>query len=197
MQTHARLAAMVTAAAIVAAAEDIVDPAIALALVAAAGAAAWRTVPGFWRSVLAGGVGGAVAGIVILGPGMRLAMRIVAVLDPLRTPEFTVEGTVFLIVAVGGMFGGMLGIVSTLVRRGLDLSVRATTGAVTVLLMGLFLAEPDVRAEFVELGAGPWMNIPMFTVVVLGYGYAAVRLATRLERARSRPPVGAAAELRA
>jgi hypothetical protein len=197
MQTHARLAAVVTAAAIVVATEDIVDPAIALALVAAAGAAAWRTVPGFWRSVLAGGVGGAVAGIVILGPGMRLAMRIVAVLDPLRTPEFTVEGTVFLVVAIGGVFGGVLGIVATLLRRGLDLSVRATTGAVTVLLMGLFLAEPDVRAEFVELGAGPWMNVPMFTVVVLGYGYAAVRLAARLERARARPPVGAAAELRA
>jgi hypothetical protein len=197
MQTHARLAAVVTAAAIVVAVEDIVDPAIALALVVAAAAAAWRTVPGFWRSVLAGGVGGAVAGIVILGPGMRLAMRIVAVLDPLRTPEFTVEGTVFLVVAIGGVFGGVLGIVATLLRRGLDLSVRATTGAVTVLLMGLFLAEPDVRAEFVELGAGPWMNVPMFTVVVLGYGYAAVRLAARLERARERPPVGAAAELRA
>lgn len=59
MQAHARLAAVVTAVAIVAAAEDILAPALALALVGAAGAVAWRTVPGFWRLV-AGGVGGVV-----------------------------------------------------------------------------------------------------------------------------------------
>lgn len=58
MQALARLAAVATAMAIVAAAEDVLAP--ALALVGAAGAVAWRTVPGFWRLVVAGGVGGVV-----------------------------------------------------------------------------------------------------------------------------------------
>ena len=57
----------------------------------------------------AGAVAGAVAGVLVLGIGLRLAMRVVAITDPTRTPEFSVGGTAFILVGIGVMLGAFAG----------------------------------------------------------------------------------------
>ncbi|HVR77000.1 MAG TPA: hypothetical protein VMS99_01270 [Acidimicrobiia bacterium] len=150
---------------------------------------AWWLVPGFWRSVLYGAIGGVVSGLLILGPGLRVAMRVVAIIDPLRTPEFTMEGTMVIVIFIGGLFGGIFGIAGNLARRGLELSstmASATVPAASVL--AVLLTNEDLRMELFELGVGAWMNIPMFGMVSLLYGVGAMTTAMRLEERRAAKP---------
>lgn len=70
---------------------------------------AWRWIPGFWKTVASGAAGGALAGLVILAPGFRVAMRMVAIMDPSRSPEFSFSGTIFIMIMVGVVMGGLLG----------------------------------------------------------------------------------------
>jgi len=157
---------------------DLVGAQAWLVTVIAVGAG-WRYVPGFWRTVLAGAAGGAIAGVTILGPGFRLAMRIVAVLDPVRVPEFTIEGTLFILIMVGAFLGAILAIGAALIRRGLDLSRTVMTGWMSAVIMGLLLLDTGTRDEFMDLGAGAWLNIPMFGSVVFLYALVANRLIER------------------
>jgi hypothetical protein len=155
----------------------------------------WRRVPGFWRTVLAGIVGGAVAGLVILGPGLRLAMRVVAILDPETAPEFTWSGTIGIVLFVGGISGALLGLMSALMRRLITPGVVATV--VTVVFMGLLLAGEDLRTELMELGAGPWVNLPMFTAVVASFALVMLRLIGRFERTPDHVPSVTVAQVQA
>jgi hypothetical protein len=50
-----------------------------------------------------------------------------------------------------------------------------------MLMIGL---DSELRSEIVELGVGPWLNIPMFGAVAVGYGAMWTRVVTRLERRR-------------
>jgi len=150
---------------------------------------AWRLVPGFWRSVLYGAIGGVVSGLLILGPGLRLAMRVVAIIDPLRTPEFTVEGTMFIVIFIGGFFGGILGITANLARHGLELRSKMASATLPAMaVLAVLLTAEDLRMELFELGAGAWMNIPMFGLVSLLYGAGAIATAMRLEQRRASKP---------
>jgi hypothetical protein len=160
------------------------DP-VALVVLALVVLAGWRYLPGFWRNFGVGLISGAVAGALILGPGFRLAMRVVAIFD-IRRVEFTLAGTFFIIVGVGVIFGGMFGIAAAFVRKGLGLKGRSTAGLMTVAMVGLLLLDSSLRSEFVELGVGPWLNIPMFTAVTFGYGLFANKLIDRFETKRSR-----------
>ncbi len=150
-------------------------------------AAGWRYVPGFWRTIVIGGLAGAAAGAVILGPGFRLAMRVVAILStrPTRVPEFSIGGTLFIVVFVGVILGAIFAIGAALVRRGLGLSGPSTAALMTVALIGMLLLDTGLRSEFVELGAGPWLNIPMFGGVVFLYGLAANKLIDRFAKSRA------------
>jgi hypothetical protein len=135
---------------------------------------------------------GVIAGALILGPGFRLAMRVVAILD-IRQVEFTLGGTIFVIVGVGVIFGGVFGITAAFLRRGLAWSGSIMAGVTTAAIIGLLLLDTGLRAELVDLGAGPWLNIPMFTAVVFGYGLFANRLidrfTTRRPRSATREPI--------
>ena len=176
----ARLAALGVVVAIPLAMNDIPEGPLSLAVIAATAGVAWRYVPGFWRTVLNGAASGAIAGLVLLGPGLRIAMRIVAIVDPIETPEFTFGGTFFIIVGIGGMVGGSLGVVGNLLRRVVGFRSAAVSGAIlSVIFIGSLVADPDLREESVELGAGPWVNIPMFGLVALAYAITAMRLASR------------------
>jgi hypothetical protein len=157
----------------------------------------WRSLPGFWRTVLRGLAAGAVAGLLVLGPGFRLAMRVVAILDPIRTPEFTAEGTLFIVVFVGGLLGGIFGLAAALLRRGLGLSGPAMAGWMTVALIGFLLLGPDLRSEFTDLGPGAWFNIPMFGLVVYLYGLVTNRLLDRFTVARPELTSSAPVEVQA
>lgn len=177
------------------AAFDLVPPTVGLPLILLAFVVAWRYTPGFWRLVLGGLVGGLIAGVLILGPGLRVAMRAVAIVDPARTPEFTLGGTAFIVVGVGAMLGGIQALTLNLLRPLLwlrsSLSGGMALGAVTLVL--LFLVPGDIRSELFELGAGPLMNIPMFGGICMAYGLAAVALADKVS-ARGRSQQGAGAE---
>ncbi len=153
-----------------------------LALVAALLAAGGLIVPGFRRSLMTGAAAGATAGILVLGPAFRLAMRVVAVTDPLRRPEFTVGGTFFVVVVAGSILGGLLGVGVVLVRRAWSLSPIVVSGAVAALGTGLLLIDTDLRGELLNLGVGAAVNIPLFALAWALYGVAAVRLAARIER---------------
>jgi hypothetical protein len=47
-----------------------------------------------------------------------------------------------------------------------------------MLMIGL---DSELRSEIVGLGAGPWLNIPMFGAAAVGYGALWTRVVTRLE----------------
>jgi MFS family permease len=146
----------------------------------------WRYVPGFWRTILAGLVGGLVAGLVILGPGFRLSMRVVAVLDPVRRPELSFEGTMFIMIFIGVIVGGIFGVLGALLRRVFDWPSRV--GAMVIGAMGLsaMIADPGLRGELFELGAGPWVNLPMFGAVFFGYARVADRVSAWFVARRKR-----------
>lgn len=146
--------------------------------------AAWRYMPRFWATLVRGLVGGAIAGVLILGPGFRIAMRVVSIMDPIRPAEFTMEGTMFIVIFVGAMLGGVLGACGLLVRTALGVRSSAVAGVgLGVATIGLLLLAPgDIRTEFFELGGGPWVNIPMFGAFAVSYGIAAMAIADRLRR---------------
>ena len=131
--------------------------------------------PGFFSSVFRGGVAGGIAGIAVLGVGMRLAMRLVAIADPVRATEFTLEGTLFLVLIFGGMFGAITGIWARASADALERPALAQALAF-VAVAAILVGDSEVRSEFVEVGAGVWVNAPMFTAVVLGYAITFHRL---------------------
>ncbi len=153
------------------------SPVVALAIVAAALTVGWRMVPGFWRTVGRGIAAGAVAGVLVLGPGFRLAMRLVAIIEPLRRPEFTLEGTAFIVIVIGLVFGAITGGWTTLVASSLGVSRGIGTGVITVAAFAQLFSSSEVLAELGELGAGPWMNVPMFLGITALYGYLTDRWA--------------------
>lgn len=164
------------------AAFGLVPPLVGITLVLVALGVAWRSTPGFWGMISSGLVGGVVAGLLILGPGFRLAMRVVAILDPFRVPAFTVEGTGFVMVAVGVIMGALQAATANLIRHSLRIeSTRAGGILLGLVAVGLLLvAPPDIRSELFELGVGAVVNIPMFGGICLAYGLAAVALADRI-----------------
>lgn len=161
------------------------DGPIPLSIIALAAtvALAWWLTPGFWKTVALGAAGGILAGLVILGPGWRVVMRVVAVWDPSMTPDFTVEGTVLTIILMLGAFGGgVFGVVGNLAMQGLGIRTILGAGLITGLLVpGLFLTDEGLRGELTNLGGGLWINLAMFGAVAILYGISAIYLADRLE----------------
>lgn len=167
---------------------------VGLVVIVAVFAWASRQVSGFGRSLLRGAAAGAVAGTLVLGPGLRLAMRLVAVADPDRQPEFTLDGTAFIVIVVGLVFGVMAGMYLIAVGQLLELRrVPMAIVAVVALLLILF-GDSELRSELIELGFGAWVNIPLFASVAFAYGWAVDLVADRLEHRsagrRSMEPIG-------
>ena len=184
MRWKPALGALFFIAAIPLAVSELLGPGWSMAVILIGIGAGWLLVPGFWRSLLYGAIGGVVAGLLVLGPGLRIAMRVVAIIDPVRSPEFTVGGTMFIIIGVGVMMGGMFGVIGNIARVGFNISSRGAGLVPAVLVMLLIGLDNELRSEIVELGAGPWLNIPMFAAVAVGYGALWTRVVTRLERRR-------------
>jgi hypothetical protein len=81
------------------------------------------------------------------------------------------EGTMFILIGIGGLFGGMVGILANLARRGMRLnSVIKAAILPAAAAMSLLLADDEIRGELFELGAGAWLNLPMFGLVAILYG---------------------------
>jgi hypothetical protein len=178
------LGALAFVAAIPLAASGLLGSVGSMAVVLIGVGAGWLLVPSFWRSALHGAIGGVVAGLLVLGPGLRIAMRVVAILDPVRSPEFTIGGTMFIIIGVGVIMGGIFGVIGNIARRGFGIPSRVAALVPSLLVMLLIGLDTELRSEIVELGAGPWLNIPMFGAVAVGYGALWARVVTRLELRR-------------
>ena len=183
MTVRGKLAAFGVVLTVILNMEDLVTPSVGLPLLLVAVLLAWRFTEGFWKTVAFGLVGGVIAGALIMGPGFRLAMRVVAIMEPTRTPEFSVGGTLFIIIGIGAIFGGVFAMAANLIRRAIPITSSIAAGVVlSVLVMTMLLIEADLRAEFTDLGAGPWVNIPMFAIFVFGYGIAAMAIADYMEK---------------
>jgi hypothetical protein len=142
----------------------------------------WWLVPAFWRSVLFGAIAGVISGVLVLGVGFRIAMRVVAILDPFRVPEFSFGGTMFILIGIGGIFGGIIGMLTNLARRGLRLRSIASVALLPAAgPMILLFVDDEIRRELFELGAGAWVNIPMFGLVTVLYGIAVSAVVLSLE----------------
>ena len=185
MRWKPALGALLFIAAIPLAVSELLGPVWSMAVVLIGIGAGWLLVPGFWRSSLFGAIGGVVAGLLVLGPGLRIAMRVVAILDPVRTPEFTVGGTMFIIIGVGVIMGGIFGVIGNIARGGFNIPSRAACLVPAALVMLMIGLDSELRSEIVELGAGAWFNIPMFGAIAVGYGALWTRVVTRLERRRN------------
>jgi hypothetical protein len=161
-----------------------VSPIGELGLLAALGGLVWaaRTTAGFAGTAFRGAVAGAVAGMLVMGVGFRLAMRVVAISDPTRTPEFSVEGTAFIVVVLGLMLGAFAGGYLGGLRYLLGLERFATTTIATVVLTPILFGDSEIFEELVELGFGAWVNIPMFVSIVFAYGWVQDGMARRLDR---------------
>jgi hypothetical protein len=184
MRWKPALGALAFVAAIPLAASGLLGSVGSMAVVLIGVGAGWLLVPSFWRSALHGAIGGVVAGLIVLGPGLRIAMRVVAILDPLRSPEFTIGGTMFIIIGVGVIIGGKFGVLANIARRGFGIPSRVAALLPALLVMLLIGLDSELRSEIVELGAGPWLNIPMFGAVAVGYGALWAWVVTRLELRR-------------
>jgi hypothetical protein len=171
----------------------LISAPVGVAVAGVAIIAGWRMVPGFWRTVGLGALSGAICGVLILAPGFRLAMRVVAILDPVRTPEFTMEGTMFIMVFLGVVLGAVFGIEAAVLRLAFTISGPVMAVSMTVIIMGMLLAGSDLRSEFLDLGAGAWLNVPMFATVVLLYSLALNKAVDRshAKRASRAAPVEA------
>ena len=153
------------------------SPPFALAIIGGALILGWLRVPSFWRHLFRSVLVGGVAGILVLGPGLRLAMRVVALMDSARFPEFTLEGTMFLVLIVGGLLGAITVGWASLIARALSLP-RWGGSLLVFVATGLQLfADSETLREFTDLGAGVWVNAPMFGGVLIAFAYFSDRWA--------------------
>jgi hypothetical protein len=168
----------------------LLGPIAALVIVGAGVAIGWRFVPDFWRTLFRAAIAGGLAGVLVLGPGYRLAMRIVAILDASTTPEFTIEGTMFLIVGIGAMFGGITTTWVTLITRAYAARRAVAVTVLTAVVIGILFIDSEVFREITDLGLGPILNVPMFLGVTVGWAWLADRWARPM-----REPIPADADL--
>jgi len=106
-------------------------------------------------------------------------MRIVAVLEPSRVTEFTVEGTMFVIVFIGAMIGAVLGLGAHFIRMGFGLGRVGVAIVTAVLAIGFIVVDSETRLELFQLGLGGWFNVPMFGLIAGIYGYASSQILDR------------------
>lgn len=179
MTRTGRLAALGVVSSILLAINTIPDGPVSLVTITltVTVALAWWLTSGFWKKVALGAVGGILAGLVILAPGWRVAMRVVAVMDPWTAPGFTIGGTIFILIVIGAVPGGVMGIVSNLLRHVTGIRSILISGiALGLLVTGSLLAHPDLRREVIDLGGGLWVNLSLFGTVSILYGIAAMRV---------------------
>ena len=193
MSWKAKTAALAVLVASQLAVNDVFMAELGLGILLVASVAAWRFVEGFWRIVIAGFVGGVLAGLLVLGPGFRVAMRAVAIMDPVHPEEFTVEGTLFIVVGIGAIIGGIQGLTAHLARRafGIDSAVVAGVLLAALEILILTFLAGELSEELIHLGISPWINILLFGLFALGYGIAAMAVAdwaeaTMFSRRRAR-----------
>ncbi|HEX5588721.1 MAG TPA: hypothetical protein VFX65_00335 [Candidatus Limnocylindrales bacterium] len=149
------------------------------------------------RRIAAGGIAGAIAGVVVAGVGGRIVMRAAAVLNPQATGArtengelvgaITLNGTVALLLFSGLLTGVVAGIVWVVVSRWLPTGRwRLLAGAVSAAAIGGPLLIRSDNLDFRILEAdGPILAMLIALVAVLGLAIA--WLDDQLDRRLPRP----------
>jgi len=163
---------------------DFVGELGAWVVLAAAAVAGSMWVPRFWSTLTAGAFAGGLAGLAVLGPALRLAMRVVAAIDPVRATEFTVGGTIFLLM-FGSIVGAAIGISLGFIRRAVGAATLHAGLGIALVGLGILLVDSETRVELFDLGAGWGMNIPMFGLVFGLFGGATEWLLESFDRRRA------------
>lgn len=163
--------------------ELLLGPIGAVAIVIAGVAIGWRYVPSFWPTLVRAAIAGGLAGVLVLGPGYRLAMRVVAILDDATTPEFTIEGTAFLVIGIGAMFGAVTTAWVTIMTKTFAARRFVAVTVLTSVVGGTLFLDSEIFRELTELGVGPVLNVPMFLGVTVAWAWLADRWARPLRDA--------------
>lgn len=129
---------------------------------------------------LAAGIGaGSVAGIIVLGGGARLAMRLVALIIG-QPPDFTLPGTVSILM-LGAVTGAFLGAAYAAFFPGLSRGLRWSGALYGVILSLVFVAPAFLLSREGELGLlGPWGGLMLFGPLPVLYGLVLQPLTQRL-----------------
>ena len=121
-----------------------------------------------------------VAGL-LLGLGLRLAMRVVALTDAEPGTRFT-PGVTLAILLVAVVLSVVVSLPFFLLRRfvpGTPVRKGLVMGGAAIPLGGAL-----VIGEALTVG-NPWLNVPMFFAVLVGFGVAFSVVVARLERRRA------------
>jgi hypothetical protein len=139
------------------------------------------------RDIARGALAGIIVGVVVLGPGSRIVMRLTAILDPAavgrhtengnRIGDITIEGTVVLLI-----FGGLLiGVASSVVWVAIQewipgrRFVRAALAAlIAVALTGFQLVRPENHDFRILEPVVPVLVLLLGLVAVAGFAFAVV-----------------------
>ena len=139
------------------------------------------------RYLFCGGFAGVLAGILFLGAGARIVMRISALLDPEAAGTITENGNVIGEITAGGslglvlfegLFGGLMaGLCWVLVREWFPQKSwpRLALAGVTAALLGSFLVVSAQNQDFQALNP-PVVNVAMFIAIVAMTGCGAAAL---------------------
>ena len=148
-----------------------------------------------------GSVAGTIAGIVVLGIGARIIMRISALLSPDAAGtitenrnvvgEITAGGTFALLIFVGLAGGLALGAVWVLIRDWLPAStwLRVPLAGLVAALLGSFTVVSAANDDFHVLEA-PSANVAMFVAMVTLAGVTTAALDRVLEGRLPQEPIG-------
>ena len=144
---------------------------------------------GLIRSLALGGLAAVVAGTVVFGIGGRLVMFASRLLHPdavgritengNRVGEFTIDGTIELILFAGLGFGVVAGVIWVLVRQWIPGSA-VVVGLGAVAIGGSLLIQADNR-DFVIL-AGPELDLVLLVGLVFVFGASLYWIDSWLDR---------------
>lgn len=120
------------------------------------------------RLLISGLLAGGGLGLIALGGGMRVAMRLVALSGGRR--EVSLGGTVFLLVG-GAMIGAVTGLGIAAALRAWPKAGRIPGLAVAGFLYLGIVVDSETFQEFLHEGFGGWMNFPLFVLPLAAYGW--------------------------
>ncbi len=151
------------------------------------------------RDIAIGGLASLIAGILVVGVGGRLVMRLIAALNPEATGllttagatigEITTGGTMFFVVMFGSLAGGMVGVVWAIVSPWIPGGglVRAVASALVAIAIGSFLVVRTDEGDFGKV-APP----AAIALLVALFGILGLAVAVFDERLRRRLPPASA-----
>jgi hypothetical protein len=139
------------------------------------------------RDIARGALAGIIVGVVVLGPGGRIVMRLAAILDPAavgrhtengnRIGDITIDGTAVLLIFGGLLIGAASAVVWVAIQEWIPgrRSVRAALAAlIAVALTGFQLVRPENHDFRILEPVVPVLVLLLGLVAVAGFAFAVV-----------------------